>query len=745
MSFFAELKRRNVFRVAAAYAVVAWLLIEISDTIFPRLGLPEWTVTFVIALLLLGFPVALFFAWAYELTPEGLKREQDVDRSESITPHTGKKLDRAIMVVLALGLAFFAFDKFVLYPQRDAALKATLSADTAVAVEEAREAGRSEAVTAAEDNRSIAVLAFADMSPEGDQEYLSDGIAEELLNLLAKIPELRVISRSSAFSYKGKDIKLAQVAEELNVAHILEGSVRKAGNRVRITAQLIDARSDTHMWSETYERQLEDVFAIQDEISAAIVESLRGTINLDVDEAPSSTAVVNLEAHDAYLRGRYLLAKRNVEGAVREFEKAISIEPDYALAHAQLAIAYQLGYLRITITESMAKAAPHAEKAMALDPSLAEAHAAAGFFSWTMEESKEALRHLEQAVRINPNYADVYNWMAQILDWSLGRYSEAFAMRQKAVQLDPLSVPALRNYAASLIARGRFAEAERELEKLASLAPGVAVQGRVDRTWYEGLWAESALGLLDIMRSNSESPGGRSPALIFAFALMGLEKEALAVEENADRWLLSLLGRSKEAVIAAQADLREDPLNVRRQVAVGLALAGAGDYDGARPYLEEAWQKWGRVIMGGSFNVNHATALVAARRADGEADNVADLLAAIRDNVRRYEEAGISALGIGSPIYFENGLVSYLEGDKQRGLELIALAVENGYFIPPNQAYLQELYEHPGFGAIREMQEARQARERNKFLAVVCVDNPYEKIWQPAEGTCEQFTVEQGN
>ena len=248
MSFFNELKRRNVLRVGAAYVVGAWLLIQVVETIFPLFGFDEAPARIVVIVLAIAFVPVLILAWAFELTPEGLKKESEVDRTQSIAPNTGKKLDRVIMVVLALALGYFAFDKFVLTPQRDAEQLAVLEEQKTTEVEHARQAGRTEAMVESYGEKSIAVLAFQDMSQDKDQEYLSDGIAEELLNLLAKIPELRVISRSSAFSYKGENIKLAQVAEELNVAHILEGSVRKAGNRVRITAQLIEARSDTHLW-----------------------------------------------------------------------------------------------------------------------------------------------------------------------------------------------------------------------------------------------------------------------------------------------------------------------------------------------------------------------------------------------------------------------------------------------------------------------------------------------------------------
>jgi hypothetical protein len=233
-------------------------------------------------------------------------------------------------------------------------------------------------------------------------------------------------------------------------------------------------------------------------------------------------------------------------------------------------------------------------------------------------------------------------------------------------------------------------------------------------------------------------------SLAFWFALLGLEQEALAVG-GADPDIMRLMGRPREAVAAARAQLAEDPLSAEERGQLGLVLAGVGDYAEARPYLEASWQRDGGVIVGAMMTVDEVAALIVVRRAAGEADRIADLLAAIRDNVRRYREAGIVNLAsYGSPDY-EDGLASYLEGDDQRGLALIARAVEDGYFVPPREAYLQDLYDHPDFAAVRRMQEARQARERERFLAIVCSDNPYAAVWQPADGTCQRFAAQKGN
>ena len=742
MSIFRELKRRNVIKVAIAYAVVAWLLIEVTATVFPILKLPDWSVTLVTALVLIGFPIALIFAWAFEITPEGIKLEKDVDRSQSITHITSRKLDYLIIAVLVLALGFFAFDKFVLDPSRDADL---VKATTEAIAEQAAEAGIVETA-----DKSIAVLAFTDLSPQGDQEYFSDGISEELLNVLAKIPGLRVAARTSSFQFKGENRDAIEIGQRLNVALVLEGSVRKAGLQIRITAQLIDASNGFHLWSETYDRELVNIFAVQDEISAAIVNALKEHLGLQVAAVPRVIAAANTEAHDAYLRGRHLVVQRGragVEGAVGEFEQAITLDPEYALAHAELAMATLLlnQAAGLPVTEAIARATPYAERAMALDPTLAETHAAIGHVLWQQGNMEEAMTHFEQAIQINPNYAIVYNWMGFILRGDPGLYAEAFVAQETALRLNPLSMPASYNYIQQLINRNRLDEADRELEKLASVAPGAYASARGFRTSVGGKWANRVLAGLDALRINPENVFGRND-LTQPFAAIGLGKEALAISKAPRLDALWLLGKSEEAVITAQARLAEDPDSLSARRDLGLAFAGAGDYARAQPILEEMWQRsGGTVTLSGMFRVDDAAALIAIRRDAGEEAEVSELVAAIKDNVRRYHEAGITRSKLYFSVDYEDGLADYLTGEREKGLALIAKAAEDGYFILPNEAYLQELYDDPGFAPIRESQEARQAREREKFLAIVCTDNPYAAVWQPEDGTCEQFAATVGN
>ena len=316
--FIQEIKRRNVFKVAVVYIIAGWLTMQVVDVMFPALKIPDWVTSAIAALMIIGFPFALIFAWAFELTPEGIKREKDVDRSQSITAHTGKKLNGTIIVILAIALGFMLVDKF--YLSNDAA-------DTA------------DGAAVVDIKPSIAVLPFVNMSDDKDNEYFSDGLSEELLNLLAKIPALHVAGRTSSFQFKGTNEDLRVIGEKLNVANVLEGSVRQSGTKLRITAQLINADTGYHLWSETYDRELTDIFVIQDEIAANVVEALR--LKLLGEEIPApSHGTTNIEAYNLYLRALYLvdqMTEADLRNAMEVLKRAVQIDPNYADAYALLA------------------------------------------------------------------------------------------------------------------------------------------------------------------------------------------------------------------------------------------------------------------------------------------------------------------------------------------------------------------------------------------------------------------------
>ncbi|MCU0988348.1 MAG: tetratricopeptide repeat protein [Xanthomonadales bacterium] len=468
MSLFSELKRRNVFRVAAAYAAVAWLLIQVAETVFPLFGFDDSPARVMVIVLAIAFIPAMIFTWAFQLTPEGLKRDRDIDRTQPAPPGSGRQLDRMIMLALALALGYFAFDKFVLDPRRESARREQAAAQ----VEAARQAGRSEALIESYGDKSIAVLAFDDMSPNGDQEYLSDGIAEELLNLLARIPELRVISRSSAFSYKGRDINLAKVARELNVAHILEGSVRKSGNQVRITVQLIDARTDTHLWSRTYDRTLDDLFAVQDEIAAAVVKQLKLTL---LGEIPTIEET-DPAAYALLLQARHLGRQGTAEGyaqSIALYQQALAILADYPAAWDGLAANYinQANKSLRPLDEGYALARAAAERALAIDPDYAAAHARLGWIAMIYDNDLPlAARRLQQALALEPSNPGIVGNAAALL-FTLGRLQDSVALDEYSSAHDPVSPTGYANLGRSYLAVGRWDEAIAAYQTALRLSP----------------------------------------------------------------------------------------------------------------------------------------------------------------------------------------------------------------------------------------------------------------------------------
>jgi TolB-like protein len=425
MSLFSELQRRNVFRAATAYVAVSWLIVQVAETLFPVFGLGDTAIRAVVVVLMAGIVPALVLAWVFEWTPEGFRRDAEADRASPLSRRMVKRFDRGVMVVLAVALGYFAFDKFLLAPQREA--------DVAL---EAMEAGRAAAMVESFGDLSIAVLPFADMSPDEDQGYFSDGIAEELLNLLARVGELRVISRSSSFALRDENLSTPEIAKRLNVGYVLEGSVRKAGNTIRVTAQLINGQSDTHVWSQTYDRDLDDVFAIQDQISAQVVAELKVKL---LAPAPSATAT-DPETFEAFLKGRNSLARRNLHEAENYYEQAIAIDPGYAPAHAGLAKALllQVAYQVADPATTRARAEAAVDRALELNPEDADALTARGFL-YQNSDTQVSRDAYERAIAANPTNSDAYRWLALSYSRSMepARYLEYVRL---GYLVDPLTM-----------------------------------------------------------------------------------------------------------------------------------------------------------------------------------------------------------------------------------------------------------------------------------------------------------------
>ncbi len=518
MSLYNELKRRNVFKVTAAYIIVAWLLLQVSDTLVPALHLPEWFHSGVAFLLILGFPVALIFAWAFELTPEGLKKEKEVDRTQSITHFTGRKLDFTIIGLLLVAAGYLAFDKFVIDPDRDAE-----EIKTAV---EAEQFKTEEAVQSKSQVNSIAVLPFVNMSDDSGNEYFSDGLSEELLNLLVKIPQLQVAARTSSFSFKGKDVKIAQIARELNVSHILEGSVRKAGNRVRITVQLIKADDGFHLWSETYDRTLDDIFVVQDEIANAVVAALKVTLM----GAIPATRPTDPEVYSLYLQAKYLnnlQGKEDLEKALTAYEQALAIDPDYAPAWVGLNVVYwnQAKYGWRAGAQALDLSLAAVQQALLIDNKLASAWASLAYlkrFQWDWAGAKAAI---EKALALEPNSTFVIG-TAATLAGTFGQLEKSIELFERVAKLDPLSSSTFRALAVRYLTIGNFEKALETINQVKLINPRhPSLQFDLAMIYLLGGDPETALSELDKNPHYWRFDLGRAKTL----STLGREAEAQAI------------------------------------------------------------------------------------------------------------------------------------------------------------------------------------------------------------------------
>jgi TolB-like protein/Tfp pilus assembly protein PilF len=514
MALLSELKRRNVFRVALLYAVSAWVLLQVGDLLFDALDVPPWGLKLLLSLLLLGFPVAIAFSWVYELTPEGLKREHEVDRNASITSQTASRLNVLIVGLLVLAIGLVLGDRFF---DREAATPGPAAASSAApAAPTGPAAGASPADSAA----SIAVLPFVNMSEEKANEYFSDGLTEELLNVLANVPGLRVIARTSSFAYKGKDVKIADVARELDVDHVLEGSVRKAGNRVRITTQLIRASDSSHLWSKTYDRDLNDIFAVQDEISDQVVDALKLRL-LQEEKAPEIGGTHDAKAYEAYLHGRFLRnqgeAETTLRAALAAFDEAIDLDPAYARAHAARAEA--LGVLAsnayLPFESGFEQARQSAKHAIELAPDLAEGYLTFGFILFSVDlDSAAAAAAGERALALNPGSFDVQRSYASFQS-SMGRHDAAIAAAEKAVELDPIAPQAYVSLSSALVNARLYEKAEAVARRAVTLAPErPVVQGTLGLALHLQGRRKEALVAIDRERLDWIRMTGR--ALVFA-------------------------------------------------------------------------------------------------------------------------------------------------------------------------------------------------------------------------------------
>jgi TolB-like protein/Tfp pilus assembly protein PilF len=487
-NFFAELKRRNVYKIAVAYAVVAWVLVQVATQVFPFFGIPNWAVRLVVLLLILGFPVALVLAWAFEITPEGIKRAEDVLPNESITRRTGRKLVGITVALAVVAAGLLAFQMFRPRLMRNsAATSMPLPAAAALTIPE----------------KSIAVLPMVNSSDDPANEYFSDGMSEEFIISLSRLHDLKVVGRTSSFQFKGKTADNKTIGEKLGVYYLLEGRVQKSADRVRIAVGLIKAGDGANVWRETYDRDLKDIFAVQSEIATTVAKQLQvallgnngQTAQLLTAATPSNQ---NVEAYNALLQGNFYYERRSAEDnrkAIGYYEEAIRLDPRYALAYAKLSVAtgaLASNYAGITNKErqeATAKARAAAESALRLDLNLVDAHLAKGIVLLSLDaDFIGAEGEFRRALELAPQNALASHNLALLLT-DLGRLDEAVALDQRAIVLDPLRSTVQISLAVSLTALGRYDEAE------AALRNAIALQPQSGATY-------KSLAIIQILRGN---------------------------------------------------------------------------------------------------------------------------------------------------------------------------------------------------------------------------------------------------
>jgi len=470
MNFFAELKRRDVYKVAVAYAIVGWLLVQVATQVFPFLEIPNWVVRLVIALVMIGFPIALVIAWAFEATPQGIKRTEDVDLAASSAP---KK--HAWIYVVVIGAAFsiglFFVGRYTAAPRQSEAATASLSA------------------------KSIAVLPFDNLSRDPDNAFFAEGVQDEILTRLAKVADLKVIARTSTQKFKSAPENLPDIAKQLGALNILEGSVQKVNDQVRVNVQLINALTNAHLWAEIYDRKLTDIFVVESDIAKTIADTLQARLTGSEKTAISKEPTANTEAYELYHKGRSLWEKRsgdNIPKAIAFYEQAIARDPNYALAYAGLSSAYIIlpFWAGVDRLDAYSKAKDAALKALRLDPNLAEAHLALGkvlFFSEI--DLPGALREYQRAIELQPNDATAHHWLGNDALSALGRFEEAIAQGKRAVELDPLSPVINTDLGTTFYYAHRYEESAKQLRKTLEIDPtffyahfnlGIALQAAGD-------------------------------------------------------------------------------------------------------------------------------------------------------------------------------------------------------------------------------------------------------------------------
>ncbi len=718
MSFFAELRRRNVFRVAIAYAVTAWLLAQIADVAFDTFGTPEWVGKTVLFLLLLGFPIAVFFAWAFELTPEGIKKEKDVDRSQSITHQTGRKMNYLITTVLAAAVAFLLFDKFLL---RDRATPVNAPAELTTAVPD----DEPTPPPVASNKATIAVLPFESRSADESDSYFVDGMHDDLLTQLARVGSWKVISRTSVERFRDTTESMQAIGEMLGATSIIEGGVQRAGDRVRINVQLIDAATDEHLWAETYDRELTtgNIFAIQSEIASAIAEALQAKLSPGDVARIGKANTQNLEAYEAYLLGRERWRQRTAESlaeAERLFRRAIDLDPDYALAYVGLADVHRFqvifsGYAR---DDGFPRAERAIARALELDDQLGEAWASLGSLKLQKNEL-EGLPALKRAIELNPNYSPAYVWYGIGLH-DTGRPTEAAKIFAQGLELDPLSVPLRANAAFVAATLGHLEEAHEAIEQIIAIDRDSPLGYYVMASFQAGYLGHYDNALPWATRAIRTDPGNPAYAVLLAQSYMHLGDS-----KTAERWLAKATDIQPDSDDIAFANLllaiyRNDGEGALSQARLmldrqpdsdgsDLAMAQLRDHDLAENRPERARQRYRErypeIFGPGGPVISYANS--------SPAEDIAYLLLQSGEKPQAKEmleqifkiNASLPLLG-GNGTFFGNAKVYALMGRKPEALAELRRGIDANWrtfwrYFFDHDAVFESLRDNPEFQAMR--------------------------------------------
>ena len=747
MNFFAELKRRNVIRVGIAYVVVAWLIMQFADVVLNNIEAPHWVFQAIMLVLVIGLPLVLIFAWAFEMTPEGLKKEKDVDRSQSIAPVTGKKLNNTILVLMALAIAYLLFDKFSApaQPGSDHFSQQTIGQTTDGSEKSALTPLEAIAQAPAEaepviSRQSIAVLPFDNRSRNVDDEYFTEGIHDDLLTNLARIASLKVISRTSVTQYKDTEKTIPQIAEELGVATVMEGAVQRSGNTVRINVQLIDAQTDEHLWAEIFDRELtaENLFAIQSEISQKIADALEATLSPEETQRLNDFPTQSMEAYNAYLRGRQFLPQRNAKDlgmAMESFEEAVKLDPEFALAWVGIAESASLleahGTLNPDTQIQIMQTAT--DRALEIDPNLGEAYVSQGALFHEIGKREEAEAAFRRAIELNPNYATAYHWYSSLLRNTNDRLQESLALINKAVELDPHSAILKQNIASIYSRMGRYDEAEAVYKQLLSANPEFS-SGMVNMGWYlygldRGRLDEGIILTRDAYRVDPGKIISRIVEHAFWIGLGDYQQaqvvyQQMAALDDGHRWLPIAKGYSniqqgryaaakEEGLFLWQSFTSRAPRSHAFRI-----LASSGAFDQAREILlniEPRYfspEQWPDILNEGS-GIACLAGLTLLRTGDEQLGR--ELLTF---SANYWQQT--------APLYIQHAdswpsfeCLAY-QGSVEKSLDALEVSLEHGHvllnwFGIATNPELRMLQEHPRFAAMDEKARAELNRQREHF------------------------------